>query len=155
MHKFRLIVQNPGKFKNIPTQKKLKLWIETALEMIPNIPNHAKPSLTIRFIEKEESAQLNESYRHKQGPTNILSFQDENIPGFPSTSYGELALCVPLIQEEALTQNKTVEAHFAHLVLHGLLHLLGYDHIEPNEATQMEECEIMILERLGYRNPYE
>lgn len=147
-------LQNEMQFPNLPNFSQLQQWIETTFQLIPLTLDKSKFEITLRFIDKEESAELNETYRHKNGPTNILSFPDDSIPGFSSTSFGDLAICVPLVVDEANAQSKTVEAHFAHLIIHGILHLVGYDHVKRKEANEMEDLEIKILSRLGYENPY-
>ena len=111
----------------------------------------------IRVVDSDESRQLNHSYRDKDKPTNVLSFPftvPDNIP-IDSTLLGDLIICAPLVAEEAMQQGKESIAHWAHLVIHGILHLLGYDHIEDNDAKIMETIEIELLEQLGYPNPYE
>ncbi|WP_267256488.1 rRNA maturation RNase YbeY [Coxiella endosymbiont of Ornithodoros maritimus] len=146
-------VQHATQFEDLPSLSNIEQWVKTALQFILTDKN--KSALTIRFIDKEESTELNEHYRHKKGPTNVLSFPDEAIPGFPSESFGDLAICAPLVAEEAHAQHKTTEAHFAHLVTHGFLHLLGYDHVENGDTEEMENLEIKILSQLGFKNPYE
>ena len=147
-------LQNATQFQLLPRHSQLQQWINTVFQFIP-FSLHSNSELTIRFIDKEESAELNKTYRDKNRTTNILSFPDESIPGFSSTSLGDLAICAPLVDEEAKAQNKTLESHFAHLIIHGFLHLLGYDHIEEEEAEKMEGLEIKILSKLGYESPYE
>ena len=146
--------QNATQFQPLPTLSQLQRWINAAFQFIPFFP-HSNSELTIRFIDKEESAELNKTYRHKKGPTNVLSFPDESIPGFSSASLGDLAICAPLVDEESKAQKKTLESHFAHLTIHGFLHLLGYDHIKEEEAEEMKGLEIKILSKLGYETPYE
>lgn len=111
--------------------------------------------MTVRIVDVDESAQLNETYRHKSGPTNVLSFPFESLPGIDLPLLGDLVICAPIVVREANEQNKTTKAHWAHMVVHGSLHLQGYDHIEPQQAEQMEALEIDILGRLGFSNPYE
>lgn len=148
-------LQNATQFQPLPTLLQLQRWVNVAFQFIPLFSPHSDSELTIRFIDKEESVELNRTYLHKNSPTNVLSFPNESIPGFFSTSLGDLAICAPLVDEEAKAQNKTLESHFAHLVIHGFLHLLGYDHIEEEESEEMEGLEIKILFKLGYKSPYE
>lgn len=101
------------------------------------------------MINKKESALLNKTYRNKSGPTNVLSFVYDTNPVF-----GDIALCAPLITQQAKGQQKSINAHWAHLIVHGCLHLLGYDHIKKSDAIIMEKREIAILTQLGFNNPY-
>ena len=110
--------------------------------------------LTIRVVDAEESQALNHSYRGKPSPTNVLSFPvDEDLP-LALPLLGDLVLCWPVIEVEAHAQDKAQQAHLAHLTVHGVLHLHGYDHETDEDADEMESLEIGILEKLGYANPY-
>ena len=115
----------------------------------------AETEMTVRIVDTDESAQLNQDYCHKTGPTNILSFPFENPPGVNLPLLGDLIICAPVVQREAAEQQKPPLAHWAHMVVHGTLHLQGYDHIEEKDAEQMEHLEIDILKQLGFSNPYE
>lgn len=117
--------------------------------------DNSDTEMTVRIVDQLESAQLNETYRHKTGPTNVLSFPFETPPGVDLSLLGDLVICAPVVEREAIEQNKTTKAHWAHMVVHGSLHLQGYDHIEPQQAEQMEALEIDILARLDFPNPYE
>jgi probable rRNA maturation factor len=143
----RVNIQRAFKEKHQPTAKLLSYWTQMVLENQQTVGQ-----TTIRLVDKAESAALNVAYRQKQGPTNVLAFplQDEE-----ENYLGDLIICSPLVAEEAQAQGKSIEAHWAHLVVHGTLHLLGYDHIQPDEATIMENLEIDILNALNYPNPYE
>ena len=108
----------------------------------------------IKIVDKTESRDLNSTYRQKDKPTNVLSFPSE-IPDFVDSNHlGDLAICAPVVEEEALEQNKSINNHWAHLTIHGCLHLLGYDHIEDTEAEVMEALEIELLAELDIGNPY-
>ncbi len=111
--------------------------------------------LSIRVVDEGECAELNRMYRQKEGPTNVLSFSCDVPAGVPCRLLGDLVICAPVVEREALEQNKSLEAHWAHLVIHGVLHLLGFDHMEEAAAEEMEALEIKILQDLGYTNPYE
>jgi len=111
--------------------------------------------LLIRIVDREESAQLNERYRGKHGATNVLSFPFVVPQGVATELLGDLVICAPVVLDEATTQGKPAEAHWAHLTVHGVLHLQGFDHQSQAEADVMEAEEIAILSRLGYANPYE
>ena len=111
--------------------------------------------VTLRLVDESESQALNHQYRGKDRPTNVLSFPFEAPAGITVPLAGDLVICAPVVAREAVEQNKTSEAHWAHMVIHGLLHLQGYDHIEDDEAEVMEALEIRLLAELGYGNPYE
>ncbi len=133
----------------VPSRYFLKRWVNNALST-----QTAHSVVNIRLVTKKESAKLNRIYRHKKGPTNILSFPFEPPPKITSPFLGDLVLCATLVNEEAKQQKKTHLAHWAHLIIHGCLHLIGYDHAHRNEAVTMETLEIRLLKELGYENPY-
>lgn len=125
---------------------------------------HGPAELTIRITNEAESAELNQRYRRRSGPTNILSFPFEPPPGLDpeqaaatgiTALLGDLVICAPLVRREAAEQGKAETAHWAHLVVHGVLHLLGFDHLTATEAAPMEALEITILAALGFSTPYE
>ncbi|MDB5975830.1 MAG: ybeY [Nevskia sp.] len=131
----------------IPAPSSLRAWAMAALE-------GATPGeITIRVVAEEESAALNGKFRHKPYPTNVLSFPYEAEA--PSEQVlGDLVICAPVVAREAVEQNKEPNAHWAHMVVHGVLHLLGHDHIQEEEAERMEAKERQILARLGFPDPY-
>jgi len=134
----------------VPKDEKFQQWVEAALQTVVE-----DCELSIRMVENEESAELNSSYRGKTGPTNVLSFPfNSPIPMEPRL-LGDLVICVPVVEKEAQEQDKILEHHWAHLVVHGCLHLLGYDHIEDDEAELMEELEKTILQTLSIDDPYQ
>ena len=111
--------------------------------------------ITIRMVDSDEIHQLNSTYRHVDRPTNILSFPFELPEGVDDLPLlGDLVVCKEVLERECKEQNKTLEEHFAHLIVHGCLHLIGYDHIEEEDAKEMEPLEIKALSELGYDNPY-
>ncbi|MFQ3249921.1 MAG: putative rRNA maturation factor [Glaciecola sp.] len=111
--------------------------------------------LTLRIVDSEESQQLNADYRDKNKPTNVLSFPFEAPEHIDMPFLGDLVVCAALVEKEAKEQNKLTINHWAHLCIHGLLHLLGYDHIEESEAQEMERIETAILERFNIDDPYQ
>lgn len=115
-------------------------------------------SISMRLVEESESAQLNKTWRHRDKPTNVLSFPvtlpDEVRETLASRPLGDIVICPTVVSREAAQQNKPVEAHWTHLVCHGLLHLLGYHHDNENNASRMEALEIRALDKLGIANPY-
>lgn len=108
--------------------------------------------MTIRIVDADESQALNRSYRNKDRPTNVLSFPAESLAG--ETLLGDLVICAPVVQSEANAQSKSTRAHWAHMVVHGTLHLLGMDHQTDTEAEQMEQKERELLADLGFVDPY-
>ena len=133
----------------IPSRYFLHQWVNQALS------NQTENKIVnIRLVSKKESAELNSTYRHKKGPTNILSFPFEPPPEISSPFLGDLVICAALVNQQAKQQAKTRLAHWAHIVIHGCLHLIGYDHIHDKDASKMETIEIQLLEDLGYENPY-
>jgi probable rRNA maturation factor len=142
----QLVSDQPG----IPTLANFELWASTALD---NSRDQAE--LTIHIVDAAESTQLNQTYRHKSGPTNVLSFPFQtDIPQIKFPLLGDIVICAPVVAQESIDQNKIPEAHWAHMVVHGILHLLGYDHQEEGQALDMERMETRILHRLGYPDPY-
>jgi probable rRNA maturation factor len=140
------IFQSP----NQPNDAQLELWVNTVLT---NLNDDFE--LTIRIVDETESAQLNETYRHKQGATNILSFPFEVPEEVELNLLGDLVICASVLEREAQAQNKPLHNHWAHIVIHGTLHLLGYDHIQDEDAHDMEAKEIELLQTLSIPNPYE
>ena len=143
---YKIQIQIATQASPLPTPTQLKKWVKITL----NTANKTQAEVTLRLVDIPESEQLNTEYRHKKGPTNVLSF-----PYNYDNAEGDIAICAPLVQQESKEQNKTEIAHWAHLVIHGTLHLCGYDHIVNKEAEQMEKLEITILAQLGFANPYE
>ncbi|MDF1762730.1 MAG: rRNA maturation RNase YbeY [Oleibacter sp.] len=135
----------------LPTDEQLFLWANTA---ISSRCDFTEPELTIRLVDEEESQALNNDYRDKDKPTNVLSFPFEAPAHVPLELLGDLVICVPVVEQEAQEQDKALEAHWAHMVIHGCLHLLGYDHIKDDEADIMEALERDLLASLGYSDPY-
>lgn len=132
-----------------PDQQQIQLWVDAALEDYDQ-----DTEIVVRIVDEQESAELNEQYRHKSGPTNILSFPVDLPEGIELDLLGDLVICAPVVEKEALEQGKILEHHWAHIIVHGVLHLLGYDHIDDDEAELMENKEIAILNMLQINNPY-
>lgn len=145
--------QNVSSLSTVPSEQQCQQWLE---QFLPEF--QADAELTVRIVDEDESQQLNHDYRGKDKPTNVLSFPfevPEHLPEeieFPLL--GDLVICAQVVETEAKEQNKSLNAHWAHMLLHGSLHLLGYDHIEDNEADEMENLEIKILQKMGFPNPY-
>ena len=148
--KATLDVQQALEAEGLPAPGQLLAWVEAALET-----ENQGSELVIRLVDEAESAELNETYRGKAGPTNVLSFPFEMPPEVEELHLlGDLVICAPVVRREALAQGKPELAHWAHLVVHGTLHLQGYDHQTEAEAAEMEGLERQILARLGYPDPY-
>lgn len=143
-------LQNASGVRTVPLRREFKRWASATLQHLA--PEHLRSRLSIRIVDEAESAELNQHYRHKQGATNILAFP---VPeGLPDALLGDLAICAAVVTREATEQKKSLDAHWAHLTVHGVLHLKGYDHEEPQAADAMETLEKTILEQLGYQDPY-
>ncbi|MDY6829161.1 MAG: rRNA maturation RNase YbeY [Pseudomonadota bacterium] len=132
-----------------PKRQQIQRWVEAAL-----LPFRTAAEVCVRLVDRDESAALNQQYRGRSGPTNVLSFATELPEGVTLCMLGDLVICVPLVASEALDQDKPYFDHFAHLVVHGCLHLLGHDHEEESQAEEMESVERRILADLGIPDPY-
>lgn len=136
--------------KNLPSSHSFTCWLNAALSRFN------KPfEVTIRIVEQEESQALNNQYRQKDKPTNVLSFPFEVPEGIEIDLLGDLIICADIVELEAKQQHKVVEHHWAHMVIHGCLHLLGFDHITDEDAQEMESLEIEILSELAIDDPYQ
>jgi probable rRNA maturation factor len=132
-----------------PDDESFRRWVETVLVQ------HPEPvELVIRLVDEAESRQLNHTYRGKESPTNVLSFPFEAPPEVATPLLGDLVICVPVVAREAREQGKALEYHWAHMVIHGLLHLLGYDHQTDEEAQLMESRERELLRQLHFPSSY-
>ena len=136
-----LTVQYAIKPPGIPTRHQFRKWVLAALNTYAEI--------TVRIVDAEEGQSLNRDYRAKDYPTNVLTFPLNDEP-----LMGDIVLCAPVVEKEAREQNKSLEAHYAHLTIHGVLHLQGYDHENEQDAEEMEAIETQIITNLGYADPY-
>ncbi|MCC2637102.1 MAG: metalloprotein YbeY/UPF0054 family [Moraxellaceae bacterium] len=141
---------------DLPGVDEFTRWADAALAEA----GHAEPvEITVRVVDADESQALNRDYRDKDKPTNVLSFPNE-LPEFLQEELdilplGDLVICAPVVAQEAAEQGKAVREHWAHLTVHGVLHLLGLDHVEDAAAEEMEAMEVRALNALGIANPYE
>lgn len=135
----------------IPSAASFRLWVDAALR---GAKRRRATELSIRIVDAEEGRALNRDYRGKDYATNVLSFEAELPPGLKLPLIGDMAICAPVVAREAAEQGKCARDHWAHLTVHGTLHLLGYDHIVEAEAVAMEALETRILATLGIANPY-
>ena len=144
-----LDLQQASTATDLPTEAELQRVLDAAVT-----PFQADAEVTIRIVDEAESQQLNFDYRDKDKPTNVLSFPFQCPPGIELPLLGDLVICAQVVAREAAEQGKTLQAHWAHMVVHGSLHLLGFDHINEDDAEEMEAEEIQILHDLGFSNPY-
>ncbi|WP_445494649.1 rRNA maturation RNase YbeY [Photorhabdus sp. SF281] len=135
--------------QSLPEETLFQRWLDGVLPQF-----QSESEVTIRIVDEAESHDLNLTYRGKDKPTNVLSFPFEAPPEVDLPLLGDLIICRQVVEKEAEEQQKTVEEHWAHMVVHGCLHLLGYDHIEDDEAEEMESLETEIMQKLGYADPY-
>lgn len=145
----RVDVQYACSEDSLPTSQQISKWVNAALPV-----GFGDAELAVRIVDCHESASLNKRYRGLNKPTNVLSFPLNTPSNVPLKLLGDLAICAPIVASEARDQGKRRDAHWAHLVIHGVLHLLGYDHEADEDAANMEFQEIRILGSLGYKNPY-
>ena len=133
----------------LPTAEQIEQWATAAVQ-----PQSDEVEMTVRIVDEAESHELNLNYRGKDRPTNVLSFPFECPDEVELPLLGDLVICRQVVEREAQEQDKPVMAHWAHMVVHGSLHLLGYDHIEDDEAKEMESLETQIMTGLGFADPY-
>jgi len=139
----------------VPSMSHIKQWIVCALQsQTRNLAAKESAEISIKVVNDAEMTQLNQDYRDKVGPTNVLSFPSDLPEVVTVPLLGDIVISADTVEREALAQAKPVEAHWAHLFVHGTLHLLGYDHIDDKEAEEMEHLESRILQSLGYLDPY-
>jgi probable rRNA maturation factor len=142
---FSLAIQGAGRFARLPARATLRRWVAAALER--------QAHLTLRFVGAREGRTLNRTYRQKDYATNVLTFE-YLLPGHPDAVWADIVICVPVVEREAREQNKAARAHLAHLIVHGVLHAQGYDHMKVREAQAMEAREVELLAALGLPDPY-
>ena len=136
-----IIIQDTIHTRKLLSKKKCTLWLSQIVK--------AETTLTIRIVDEAESQSINNQYRKKNEPTNVLSFLINDKP-----LLGDIILCHSVIKKEALAQKKSIDDHYAHLIIHGYLHLIGFDHTKNDDALTMENKEIAVLKKLGIKNPY-
>jgi probable rRNA maturation factor len=143
-------IQHESAFEPLPSNEAIEHWVHAALH--ERVPPHTE--LCVRLVDKPEIQNLNHQYRHKDKPTNVLSFPVDLPEDIDVPLLGDIVVCAPVVFEEAQTQHKSYDHHFAHVIVHGCLHLLGYDHITDEQASLMEPLEIAILATIDIPNPY-
>lgn len=145
-----LFLRNEAGRAGVPTRKSFAAWISAIPEL-----RRRNAEVNILIVDTREGRRFNREFRHKNYATNVLSFPFDRLPGQESVLLGDLVICAPVVAREAAEQGKRPREHWAHLTIHGVLHLLGHDHETDAQARAMEALEIRILARLGIRNPYE
>jgi probable rRNA maturation factor len=136
--------------EDAPDEDSIKRWASAAIR-----DERDNPELSLRIVDEIESADFNQQYRGKTGATNVLSFPFDAVTPEPLPILGDLVICAPVVNREAREQQKTTQAHWAHIIVHGVLHLLGFDHIYENDADKMEALETAIMLALDFPPPYE
>ncbi len=144
-----LEIQNATQAEQLPADESFIRWAQAALRQ-----EREQAEIVIRLVDESESQELNREYRGKDMPTNVLSFPSNLPEVIDSNLLGDLVICAPVVMREAGEQGKSTEAHWAHMVVHGVLHLLGYDHLTEDEAETMELLEKDVLAGLGFQDPY-
>ncbi len=143
-------IQYASSDDEVPPPSQFQCWVEAAL-----LTENKDAEVCIRVVGTDESQQLNQTYRQKSYPTNVLSFPSDLPCDIDLPLLGDLAICAPVVRKEATVQKKSLEAHWAHMVVHGTLHLQGFDHMDDGDADIMEAMETKILTALNYPPPYE
>jgi probable rRNA maturation factor len=144
-----VVVQRACRLRGLPTNGAMRRWLGHAVGRF-----RPRASLTVRIVDADEGAALNERWRGKPGPTNVLSFPVSGLEELAPELLGDIVLCAPVLAAEAAARCKGLDAHCAHLLVHGALHLLGYDHQEPRAAAAMERLETELLAELAFPDPY-
>jgi probable rRNA maturation factor len=147
-----LYLQVASESAALPNAEAFQLWAEAAIAKVDKSQDDCE--LSLRIVDEAEGLELNHQYRHQDKATNVLSFPADLPPGVDLPLLGDLVICAPVVSFEAQAQNKALMAHWAHMVVHGILHLKGYDHQDDTEANTMENLETEILTQLGYPAPY-
>jgi len=143
-------IQNVSKLP-VPADSELTRWIGAAVTFAQGPAN---AEISLRLVDEAEMATLNLTYRDKAGPTNVLSFPSDLPAELDIPLLGDIVICAPIVVLEARAQHKPVQAHWAHMAVHGTLHLLGYDHVDPADADTMESLETAVMKNLNYPCPY-
>jgi probable rRNA maturation factor len=142
-------IQMASASEEAPDPQSIERWVSAAIDN-----QRDSTELSIRIVDTEEGRALNEQFRGSTGATNVLSFPFENESPEPLPLIGDIVICAPVVLKEAIEQNKPLNAHWAHMIIHGVLHLLGYDHQNQTDANLMESLETEIMQGLGFPPPY-
>jgi len=150
----RIVVQNPSRSTRLPPAARIVRWVRHALGPVPGRRAAPGAEITVRFVSRTEAIALNGRFRGRDYAPNVLSFPYA-IDAMPAGVHGDIAICPAIVSREARAQGKSFEAHLAHLVVHGVLHLRGYDHLEDREAARMERLESRLVAALGLGDPWD
>lgn len=148
---YQIDIENNSQSQHIPAVNDLERWISAALQS----QKLEEAEVSLYIVDEDESQELNAQYRGKDYPTNVLSFPADIAEEVGIPLLGDLVVCAPIVERESQEQGKTLQAHWAHMLIHGTLHLVGFDHIDDDEAEAMETLETQILTGLGYPAPYQ
>lgn len=148
---YQIDIESNSQSQHIPAMVDLERWISVALQS----QKLEEAEVSVYIVDEDESQELNAQYRGKDYPTNVLSFPADIAEEVGTPLLGDLVVCAPVVEREAQEQGKTLQAHWAHMLIHGSLHLVGFDHIDDDEAEVMETLETQILTGLGYPAPYQ
>ena len=142
-------IQCGARVGSVPIDEEITAWVHSVLQQ-----QHCSATVSIRFVDEVEMVTLNERYRNQAEPTNVLSFPCDRSDEAGVRILGDIVACEPVVTREALAQGKDSRDHWAHIIIHGLLHLLDFDHMDDREAAEMEQLEIQLLSEMGIGNPY-
>jgi probable rRNA maturation factor len=148
--KLKVNVQYACRAPGLPAKRAIVRWVQAALTGC----RRKAVEIGVRIVGEQEIAALNRRFRGKRGPTNVLSFPLADPPGVQTGFLGDIVVCAPVVMREARVRATPLRAHWAHMLVHGIMHLRGYDHQTPAQADEMESMEGRILKRLGFSNPY-
>ena len=148
---YQIDIESNSQSAQIPALAELERWISAAL----NSQQFETAEVSVYIVDEDEGQELNAQYRGKNYPTNVLSFPADIAEEVGISLLGDLVVCAPVVEREAKEQGKALQAHWAHMLIHGTLHLVGFDHIEDDDAEIMEALETQIVTGLGYPAPYQ
>lgn len=148
---YQIDIESNSQNQQIPALPEFERWIGAALQS----QDFENAEVSVYIVDEDESQELNAQYRGKDYPTNVLSFPADIAEEVGVPLLGDLVVCAPVVEREAQEQGKTLQAHWAHMLIHGTLHLVGFDHIDDDEAETMETLETQIVTGLGYPAPYQ
>ena len=152
--KLNIDIQVASSGESLPDASRIERWVRAVFEH-KDLRHQHEAELSIRIVDADEGHQLNRQYRGKDKPTNVLSFPADLPEGIDLPLIGDIVVCAPVVAQEAQEQDKTLESHWAHMIVHGTLHLLGYDHVNESDAQVMETTESDIITSMNYPSPYE